>query len=658
MIEDRLDLSTLHLASLITEVSIPALLKDDPAAVEFFFEELENRTDILSVAIVDRDGWLWMDGQNDQLDWLAPVTDPLLEVTMETGVPQQELNQKILHRAEPIRVADDIIGYLILQVSGTTVAEELRGLWMSTAAIGLAFLLVGPVLAGFVSRRLSEPLKNLQIASMRVAEGNFDHRIQNDSNDEFDLVAASFNNMLDELNQSFLETKRVAFEDKLTSIPNRSWLNLQLENLVGSTQEDVSFSALFFDIDRFKAINDTHGHHAGDLLLRCFSNRVHECLHALGQKPVGVRVQKREPLDLGKGEALFARLAGDEFTLLVRSDVAERMARAIIEAMSRVCQLDGLSVSVSSSIGIAHFPEHAATPEHLLKCADVAMYQAKNTVRGSYAVYDADKHRQLLAHSRFEKDIEEALERRDFDLFLQPKFDVATNEVTGAEALIRWVHHERGNIPPDAFLPVAAGMGLLPRIGELMLDKAVAAAAAINARSNKPFIVAVNTASEELLSPHFAKNVQHTLAIHGLHAGLLEVEITEGTAMEQSDIVKHNLDLLQELGVSLAIDDFGIGYSNLGRLKSMAFDTLKIDRSLLLDVTEKESSQDLFKTVLDMATVLHADVVSEGVETESQRAFLKSLGVKTYQGYLGARPMPLDTFWQWLEDRERGAKIA
>lgn len=645
MIEERLNLSAVHLSSLIKEVSIPSILRDDPSSLELFFEELAERTDIISVAIVDPKGWLWMGSDGD---WLAEVSDPLLDVAMVTGEAQQELRADYLHRAGPIVVADDIIGFLNLRVARAPIAAALHSLWVSTALVGISCLIIGPLLALWVARRLSRPLHNLQIASKRVANGDFDCRVVNDSNDEFDLVATSINNMLDELNRSFLETKRVAYEDKLTAIPNRSWLNTQMENLVGTKSEAQKFAVVYLDVDRFKEVNDTHGHHVGDLLLRCFTKRVQWSLEALNQELVGVRIQKREALNFEAGEALFARLGGDEFTLLVHNDIAEIVAQKIIDALANPFQLDGLTMPVSTSIGIARYPNDATSSEHLMKCADVAMYQAKNMQRGSFAHYDEAKHRELLARSQLEKDIVQALDEGNFELFLQPKFSVDTNAPCGAEALIRWHHPTRGNVPPDVFLPIAASMGLMPRIGGLVLEEAVKAAARINAVTSAPFRIAANVASEELASPDFSSAVFSLLKGHQLDPTLLEIEITEGTAMEQHDVVEHNIDRLRDMGVTLAIDDFGIGYSNLGRLKGMAFDTLKIDRSLIIDITESESAQSLFRTILEMASALNAVVVSEGVETEEQLVFLRSSGVEIYQGYLGAKPMAFTVFEEWL----------
>lgn len=647
MIEDRLNLSAIHLSTLIKEVSIPSILSDDPASLEPFFEELADRTDIISVSIVDPQGWLWM-GSDGTL--LSEVSDPLLDRAMAMGEPQQELKADYLHRTGPIVVAGEIIGFLNLRVARAPIAADLRSLWVSTALVGIACLTLGPVLALWVARRLSRPLQNLQMATSRVASGDFDHRIVNVSNDEFDLVAASINNMLDELNRSFLDTKRVAYEDKLTAIPNRSWLNTQMDNLIGTRSEAQEFAVVYLDVDRFKEVNDTHGHHVGDLLLRCFTKRVKASLEALDQELVGVRIQKRDALDFKAGEALFARLGGDEFTLLVQNEIAEDVARKIIDAMAKPFQLDGLTIPVSTSIGIARYPNDATSSEHLMKCADVAMYQAKNMLRGSFAHYDEAEHRVLLARSQFEKDIVQALDEKTFELFLQPKFNVETNMPCGAEALIRWHHPTRGNVPPDVFLPVAASMGLMPRIGELVLEEAVKAAGRINAVTSTPFRIAANVASEELGAPDFASGVCSLLNDHQLDPTLLEIEITEGTAMEQHDVLEHNIDRLRDMGVTLAIDDFGIGYSNLGRLKSMAFDTLKIDRSLIIDITESESAQSLFRTILEMASALNAVVVSEGVETEDQLAFLRASGVEIYQGYLGAKPMAFSVFEEWLTD--------
>ncbi|MEM8571987.1 MAG: EAL domain-containing protein [Pseudomonadota bacterium] len=657
MIEERLALKAEHLSSLVKEVSIPSILTNDPAGLELFFHELQAREDVVSVALIDPGGMVWMAGDKDPRSFLAPAADPFLLEVMEKGEPQQKICENYLHRVAPITIAGRTIAYLDMRLPRAQIVRDLRSLWVSTGLIGLAWLVFGPFVAWLVSRRLSEPLMKLAGAARGVAKGDLTQRITSNSNDEFDLVAQSFNGMLDELQKSILETKRVAYEDKLTNVPNRSWLNLQIENLT-IRQDDVQhFAILFIDVDKFKDVNDTHGHHIGDLLLRAFANRINRCMNNLNLSPAGVRIDKSKPLNIEGGEALFARLGGDEFTLILDHRVAPSLASAIVDVMDEAFQIEGLQLAVSSSIGIALCPDHATSREHLLKCADVAMYQAKEAGGCNFAIYDEHIHKRLAARTQMEKDLERAVNEDAFELFLQPKIDVATDEVTGAEALIRWEHPTKGRIPPDEFLPIAAGMGLMPKIGELMLEKAVYAGAQINRSSGCDISIAVNTASEELLNPKFAARLGLALGQAGLDPRHLEVEITEGTAMELSTLVDRNIGQLRDLGVKLAIDDFGIGYSNLGRLKTMAFDTLKVDRSLVVDIVKDISAQSLFRTILDMASILRADVVAEGVETEDQLAFLRDAGVKTYQGYYAARPMPAGEFRVWIEERRASKPI-
>lgn len=649
LIDDRMQLNADHLATLITEVSLPGLLTNNPAALEVFIEELERRPDIERISLVDDMGWLLVSGHASQIAFLSAVDDPLISAALETRVRQQATDPDCLHVAEPIIVGDDLIAVAYFELSRTGSLAELRAVWLGNLAVGALFLALGGLLSSYVARKLTQPLASLKMATQRAAGGDLNQKITITSNDEFETLATAFNGMLDNLKASIQEIQRVAYEDKLTGIPNRSWLNQQLEQLtLQHTDTDTSFAVLFLDLDKFKAVNDTHGHHVGDLLLKAFSARLSKCLIDHGLHTIGVQIGDRKLVDIAKQEAILARLAGDEFTIVVPSEKAEALAQSIVTAMQKPLVLEGSRLTASTSVGIALFPVHAVTREHLLKCADVAMYQAKHAGRDTFQFYDHSNHMQLQKRSELERLIEKAIREDEFDMHLQPQFLVQENRVIGAEALIRWHHPQKGFIAPDTFLPVAASIGLLPAIGQIMVAKAIEASARINRHRNEGLTIAVNVAIEELNEEGFADMIADLLHKHGAQPQNLEIEITEGTAMAESGLVEAQVAKLRALGVSLAIDDFGMGYSNLGRLRAMAFETLKIDRSLVTGIGEDPASESLLTTILEMAEAIGADVVAEGIETQEQLAFLQGTSCACYQGYYGGKPMLAEHFIDWL----------
>jgi EAL domain-containing protein (putative c-di-GMP-specific phosphodiesterase class I) len=264
----------------------------------------------------------------------------------------------------------------------------------------------------------------------------------------------------------------------------------------------------------------------------------------------------------------------------------------------------------------------------------------------------------MIERSALERDLEHAVENDCFQMYLQPQFEVDGTQPVGAEALIRWEHPDRGTVPPNVFLPVAASIGLLPKIGNLMIAKAIKAASQLNQGPGKRLTISVNVTIEDLNESGFADSVKHLLDRYDVDPTTLEIEVTESTAMEEGALVQQQVDELRKLGVRFAIDDFGMGYSNLGRLKALAFETLKIDRSLITGIGEDPASESLLYTILDMAKAIHADVVAEGIETADQLAFLRNAGCRYYQGYYGGKPMQADDFIAWVDTRGDALKLA
>jgi predicted signal transduction protein with EAL and GGDEF domain len=659
LLAERMAYSADHLIALAQEVSMPHLLENNPAGLEVFFEQVGNQFDVEVIYLVSPRRWYLAGGGDIEANFLSYIADPLIERAFATGHRQQVFESEVLSIAAPLTVGGTVLGILRLDYNQKRLVDKMNAVLVNNLLAGFAFLLVGLLFSRWLASRLSSPLIQLTQAARSAADGNLDTEIAIKSKDEFAQLGAAFNAMMQNLKTSMYEIHRVAYEDKVTGAPNRSWLNNQLEHLtLHHAHSETSFAVMFLDLDNFKAINDTHGHHVGDLLLRSFSRRLARCMREKGLILLDVASDERHLADFDKNEAVLARLGGDEFTLIVPSKKADALATHIVSEMARSFKVDGCHITNTTSIGIALFPAHATSREHLLKCADVAMYQAKRGGRNTHRYYDHNTHTQMKERSALERDLEQAVEQDNFQMYLQPQFEVQTGKLDGAEALIRWEHPTKGPVEPNVFLPVAASIGLLPKIGQLMLAKAIEAAATINRRRDEPLIIAVNVSIEELNDDGFADMVKHWLDLHDAHPRTLEIEITENTAMEESAVVEHQVAQLRAIGVRFAIDDFGMGYSNLGRLKALAFETLKIDRSLVTGIGEDPASESLLYTILDMAKAIGADVVAEGIETAEQLLFLRNAGCGHYQGYFGGRPVPADTFARWVLSQGDGPASA
>jgi diguanylate cyclase (GGDEF)-like protein/PAS domain S-box-containing protein len=425
-----------------------------------------------------------------------------------------------------------------------------------------------------------------------------------------------------ELKQTQRELQKLAFNDPLTGLGNRAWF---MQALAETLHQGDRSALLMLDLDHFKSINDTLGHHAGDLLLGMAAQRLQR---ALGDT------------------ASLARLGGDEFAIilpaLASSAAAAQQAQALIDTLTRPFSVAGVEVYVSASIGIAVSPQDADDTEALLRCADVAMFDAKGRGRAGYQFYAAQQSERARERVLLEGDLRRAIERGELELHYQPKVDMHTDRVVGAEALLRWHHAERGMVPPDRFIPVAEDTGLIIPIGEWVLRTACVAATHWNrtrqARGQEALKIAVNLSPRQFWSPHFVAMVRAVMHETGCRPEWLELEITESLLIDTRGQVSEILTELSRLGFTLAIDDFGTGYSALGYLTRFPISTLKIDRSFVNEVATHPARASLVRAIVAMGHSLQLELVAEGVETTAQAQVLREMGCQLAQGWLYGRP--------------------
>ncbi|WP_206503939.1 putative bifunctional diguanylate cyclase/phosphodiesterase [Streptomyces chrestomyceticus] len=424
--------------------------------------------------------------------------------------------------------------------------------------------------------------------------------------------------------------------DPLTGLPNRQWLLERTWTALDDAERIGARSALvLIDLDRFRSVNDTLGHLAGDRLLLQIADRLR---HAL---PRGAEV---------------ARLGGDEFAVLLPTadslTSAQRVARNLVAALGSPLDLDGLTLVLEASAGVAVFPDHALDAEGLLRRADVAMYQAKRD-RSGVEVYEAKRDGNTPDRLGLLGDLRRALDAGDVELHYQPKvgFD---GHVAGLEALVRWVHPERGRVPPDEFIAIAESSGLMPRLTEYVLETALAQVARWR-KSGLEVPVAVNVSPRDVHTPGFAGAVAARLARHQVPPGSLQLEITEHVLLEDPQRAADTLAGLTGHGVKMSLDDFGTGYSSLVHLRRLPVSELKIDRSFVARLAVDNEDAEIVRCTLDLAHSLGLLVVAEGVEDDETWERLRDLGCDAVQGWLVAAAMPPDETTAWLLARgERG----
>ena len=415
----------------------------------------------------------------------------------------------------------------------------------------------------------------------------------------------------------------LAHHDPLTGLLNRMAFMERLEVLMTSGRAGEAQGALLFiDLDQFKRVNDSLGHLAGDVLLQTLAQRLKLLL---------------------RGSDLVARFGGDEFLVLLPGALpladVEEVARKILAAFAAPLQLEGRSISVTPSVGIALYPLHAKTPADLIRCADAAMYLAKQQGRATLRGYDPELGARALAAIELESQLTQAVAREEFVLHYQPQVRAIDGALVGAEALIRWQHPTRGLVEPDHFIPVVEQQRLIVPIGQWVLREAVRTARRWR-EAGRPLPVSVNVSSLQFRDAGFGASVAQVLREEGLGGEWLELEITERMLMEDIDAVSATLADVKALGVRIAIDDFGTGYSSLGRLNRLPIDRIKIDRSFVHGLPENAGHTAIARAIVMLAKSLGLTTIAEGVETEAQRDFLVALGCEEMQGLLFGAPRP------------------
>ncbi|WP_229257539.1 EAL domain-containing protein [Duganella callida] len=433
---------------------------------------------------------------------------------------------------------------------------------------------------------------------------------------------------LTEQQQAQERIHRLAHHDTLTGLANRLSLNLRLDQLLAQTRRAGGMAAvMFIDLDHFKKINDTHGHEMGDLLLIAVAQRLQELLREVDT---------------------IARLGGDEFIVVtdgaVTPDEASSIAVRIVAALTAPYHLQGKTVHSGASVGVAMFPGDGEDAGTLMRHADTAMYAAKSQGRGNFqffsAAMNAATHERLLLENR----LWQALERNEFELYLQPQIDLATQRIIGAEALLRWHHPELGMVGPDRFIPIAEESGLILPLGDWVLQRAAGLLHAWRAPGLAHLRLAVNLSARQCHGPGLLPHLDRLLHSHGIDPALLELEITESAAMQDPERSRTLLNELRSRGIKVAIDDFGTGYSSLSYLKLFEIDRIKIDRSFVKDIETDPDDAVIVAATIALAHSLGLEVIAEGVETEAQRDFLRSKQCDEAQGYLYAKPMPAAQF--------------
>jgi diguanylate cyclase (GGDEF)-like protein/PAS domain S-box-containing protein len=530
------------------------------------------------VAIVGADG---------VTSYVSPVVERVLGYKPEDGLGRSVFQPPVMHPDDADRVRDTLARIMGSPGTEATVDFRLRhadGRWVQVEAT-TKNLLADPSIGGIV-------VNYRDITERRTLEERLKYQ---------------------------------AFHDPLTELPNRALFMNRLGHALDRVERSAKAAAvLFLDLDNFKLVNDSLGHEVGDSLLVSVAERLRGCLRA---------------------EDTAARFGGDEFTVLLE-DVADateavRVADKITRALSAPFVLESREVFVTTSIGIVLGTSGRERPTDLLRNADVALYRAKARGKATYEVFDAFMKLQALERLDLETDLRRAIERRDFAVHYQPQLELRTGHIAGWEALVRWMHPQRGPIPPGAFLSVAEETGLIFQIGSQVLEEACRQAKEWHdQRSNAPLKMSVNISAKQLQRPdELVREIVRVLEKTRLTPGSLVLEITESMLMGDAE---HNVDVLERLkalGIGISVDDFGTGYSNLAYLSRFPVDFLKVDKAFVDGLQDNPEDTAIVKAIVDLARALGMQTVAEGIETSGQADRLRALECELGQGYYFSEPV-------------------
>ncbi len=572
---------------------------------------------------------------------LQPTQEPLTIAAQRCapGLPVVVRDAQVLHEGQ-------LVANLRLSFDATEIDQMLaqrQGImwWLVAAQVVVGVM----VLLGVLSLRLLRPIHRLKLQASTLAARETVPALVWRQRDELgqlgqhlNTVRARIQELFEELEAKNKQLSKMAMYDHLTGLPNRTLFRelFQHEAAMARRQHD-SCALLFIDLDRFKAVNDTMGHAAGDELLLGISQRLVATL---------------------RESDIVCRVSGDEFLVLLTqaghweqvSQTVERLLRAIQTPM--LLPRAASTAQVSASIGIALYPTDGDDFEALARCADLAMYKSKDMGKGRYCFYEHDLDIAFRSRLELERELLQAIANHELLLHYQPVFDVRSGRLVGCEALVRWLHPQRGLLMPGTFIQTAEETGLIRELGLWTLDAACAQLASWKAVGLHPGRIAVNVSALQFRDQRLPQVLQTAMQTYDIQPGELELELTESTLMSDTEAAQTTVASLRELGVALAIDDFGTGYSSLSYIKRLRPDKLKIDRSFVKDLPADADDRALTEAIVSIAQALSITVVAEGVETPEQRDYLVGLGCSLQQGYLLGRPMPAERLRELMAEAE------
>ncbi|HBA88898.1 MAG TPA: GGDEF domain-containing protein [Geobacter sp.] len=654
----------LSFADMIGKNVASALVFNDPASAQETIRPLIVKKSILAAYVVSRDGHLFARHVAPQADVGSLALEKLpreaapAEILKAVDRIREEVRGSILtgraSLVKPIYVDSDQVGTVVIHASTTGFLNSLRWTVLATLLFMTVAFVAAYIFSAWLQQMVSAPLLKL-LAVMKEVSGskNFAIRAQRPSSDEIGLLYDGFNEMLCEieernqiLRQRQAHLQQLAHYDPLTRLPNRTLFYDRLaQALFHADRAKEVIAVIFIDLDHFKDVNDTLGHRTGDLLLVEVANRLSTVVRSCDT---------------------VARLGGDEFTVFAQNIDCAHNASIVAEKLhclfAAPFRLGASEIYVTASIGITLFPNDGKTVDELLMNADIAMYHAKSCGKNVFKLFDKRMNEHASERVTLISDLRSAIEREEFALQYQPKVDLLSGKVTSVEALVRWMHPRLGLLAPDRFIRLTEESGMIVELTDWVLRSACLQAKAWREAGLPPVRVAVNISPYHFQRQDVKRSVCSALAATALDPSLLEVEITESALMQNDEYTCRVLGELREMGITVSVDDFGTGYSSLSYLHRFPINTLKIDRTFILNMMKSSEDQAIVTAIIAMAKSLKMQIVAEGVETVDQLEMLKGEGCHQIQGFLVSRPVNAEHVTQFFNDdnhlRQHGSNPA
>ncbi|WP_284285284.1 bifunctional diguanylate cyclase/phosphodiesterase [Marinibactrum halimedae] len=594
------------------------------AANKLINEDLVNLT-AMEVSLVRQDDEHWVIASTFDSENI----EDLKKADLITNASLQEIalgDSTFVYAAYPMGVWQQAQVFKVLAINKNSAYISYTSLLSQLAGIlGLAALLS---LAGamLLSNGITKPIAKLSNSALKISGGDYQVELPSQSIQEVNVLSAAFKQMISGLKEREQKIHYLAYYDELTGLPNRLQFNDAIRQKINQPSS-TEITILMLDIDHFKDINDTVGHDTGDTLLNLIAQRM--MIYA--------------------GEnTLYARIGGDEFGIILdesHGQTPEAFAQSIADLFERPFVIDGLTLDVNVSIGVAVYPHSAKTAEDLIQCADIALYSGKGQ-HSPFTLYKTELNKYSVQRLNLMSELKESLSQGQLELYYQPKLSIDENQIQTVECLIRWNHPEHGFIPPDEFIPLAEQTGSIRHVTHWALRAALKQQNLWH-RQGYDIGMAVNISAVDLVDMKLPTYVSELLSEFHVEAQMLTLEVTESAIMGNPDNAMKALNTLRRMGITLSIDDFGTGYSSMAQLKKMPVDELKIDKAFVLDLAKSQEDQVMVKTVISLAQNLGLKTVAEGVEDAQSLEYLAAIGCTKAQGFYLSRPLPANKFEDW-----------